>query len=105
MNASLSEQLVMRVVFIDILCLLQTSAGATMLTDVTYWGLLVPFFYRDKFGLALVCRQSYFCTYYSYYAFVVLDSVVQSISKPCLDKRAQPKCSIYSSSILYSPLY
>ncbi|ONM60328.1 hypothetical protein ZEAMMB73_Zm00001d022384 [Zea mays] len=31
----------------------QTSAGATMLTDVTYWGLLVPFFYRDKFGLAL----------------------------------------------------
>ncbi|ONM60327.1 hypothetical protein Zm00014a_000632 [Zea mays] len=30
-----------------------TSAGATMLTDVTYWGLLVPFFYRDKFGLAL----------------------------------------------------
>jgi hypothetical protein len=73
MNASLSEQLVMRVVFIDILCLLQTSAGATMLTDVTYWGLLVPFFYRDKFGLALVCRQSYLCTYYSYYAFVVLD--------------------------------
>nr|CAB3455198.1 unnamed protein product [Digitaria exilis] len=32
----------------------QTSAGATMLTDVTFWGLLVPFFYRDKFGLALV---------------------------------------------------
>ncbi|KAJ1292160.1 hypothetical protein BS78_02G370900 [Paspalum vaginatum] len=31
----------------------QTSAGATMLTDVTYWGLLVPVFYRDKFGLAL----------------------------------------------------
>ncbi|KAL6841838.1 hypothetical protein ACP4OV_028350 [Aristida adscensionis] len=32
----------------------QTSAGATMLTDLTFWGLLVPFFYRDKFGLALV---------------------------------------------------
>ncbi|CAD6264215.1 unnamed protein product [Miscanthus lutarioriparius] len=30
-----------------------TSAGATILTDVTFWGLLVPFFYRDKFGLAL----------------------------------------------------
>jgi len=61
-------------IFTDILCLLQISAGATMLTDVTFWGLLVPFFYRDKFGLALVCRQYYLCTtYYSYYAFVVLD--------------------------------
>ncbi|ONM60329.1 hypothetical protein ZEAMMB73_Zm00001d022384 [Zea mays] len=50
---SFEETGVARTVFIDILCLLQTSAGATMLTDVTYWGLLVPFFYRDKFGLAL----------------------------------------------------
>lgn len=29
-----------------------------MLTDVTFWGLLVPFFYRDKFGLAMVCEHS-----------------------------------------------
>jgi hypothetical protein len=35
----------------------QTSAGATMLTDVTFWGLLVPFFYRDKFGLSLVIKS------------------------------------------------
>jgi hypothetical protein len=77
-NEHLIEQLMMCValkwwIFTDILGVLQTSAGATMLTDVTFWGLLVPFFYRDKFGLALVCRQSYLCTYCSYYAFVVLD--------------------------------
>jgi hypothetical protein len=41
----------------------QTSAGATMLTDVTFWGLLVPFFYRDKFGLSLVREHSNLCTY------------------------------------------
>jgi hypothetical protein len=35
---------------------MQTSAAATMLTDVTFWGLLVPLFYRDKFGFALVCK-------------------------------------------------
>uniref|UniRef100_A0A0A8ZB08 Uncharacterized protein n=1 Tax=Arundo donax TaxID=35708 RepID=A0A0A8ZB08_ARUDO len=32
---------------------MQTSAGATMLTDVTFRGLRMPFFFCDKFGLAL----------------------------------------------------
>lgn len=46
------------VVFLIVFICLQASAGATMLTDVTFWGLLVPFFYRDKFGLAMVCEHS-----------------------------------------------
>lgn len=29
----------------------QTSAGAAVLTDLTFWGLLVPFFYYDSFTL------------------------------------------------------
>lgn len=32
-----------------------------MLTDITFWGLLVPFFYRDKFGLSLVCKNFRMC--------------------------------------------
>ncbi|RCV38910.1 hypothetical protein SETIT_8G180300v2 [Setaria italica] len=42
---------------------LRTSAGATMWTDVTFWGLLVPFFYRDKFVLPLAQIKFFICQY------------------------------------------
>uniref|UniRef100_A0A804MTP1 Protein rolling stone n=2 Tax=Zea mays TaxID=4577 RepID=A0A804MTP1_MAIZE len=56
----------------------QTSAGATMLTDVTFWGLLVPFFYRDKFGLALVTDGMHSLNA----VFLLIDTVLNNMPFP-----------------------
>ncbi|KAL6657440.1 hypothetical protein ACP70R_005220 [Stipagrostis hirtigluma subsp. patula] len=56
----------------------QTSAGATMLTDVTFWGLLVPLFYRDKFGLALVTDGMHSLNA----VFLIVDSVLNNMPFP-----------------------
>ncbi|XP_062189895.1 uncharacterized protein LOC133892919 isoform X1 [Phragmites australis] len=53
----------------------QTSAGATMLTDVTFWGLLVPFFYRGKFGLALVTDGMHSLNA----VFLIIDTVLNNM--------------------------
>ncbi|KAG8079454.1 hypothetical protein GUJ93_ZPchr0007g4015 [Zizania palustris] len=56
----------------------QTSAGATMLTDVTFWGLLVPFFYRDNFGLALVTDGMHSLNA----VFLLIDTIMNNMPFP-----------------------
>ncbi|CAM0150019.1 unnamed protein product [Urochloa decumbens] len=56
----------------------QTSAGATMLTDITFWGLLVPFFYRDKFVLSLVTDGMHSLNA----VFLLIDTVLNNMPFP-----------------------
>ncbi|ONM25803.1 hypothetical protein ZEAMMB73_Zm00001d007080 [Zea mays] len=49
-----------------------------MLTDVTFWGLLVPFFYRDKFGLALVTDGMHSLNA----VFLLIDTVLNNMPFP-----------------------
>ncbi|PSR89174.1 Androgen-induced protein [Actinidia chinensis var. chinensis] len=52
----------------------QTGAGASMLTDIVFWGLLYPFVLDEKFRLTLLIG----CTHSLNAIFLILDSALNS---------------------------
>ncbi|KAJ4755262.1 transmembrane protein [Rhynchospora pubera] len=56
----------------------QTSAGAVVLTDLTFWGLLVPFFYYDSFTLETVIDGMHSLNF----LFLLIDTFLNRMSFP-----------------------